>query len=285
MPFPLKRGGRNQPLEVQRLQYFLLRQGFPQTGHVDGRFGAKTESAVRAFQDKYEIRRSGRFDTATLAMAADLGYTVVNDDHYDAIAGDWPDRPAGLSRPDAARRNALFGCFRFRQNHADFRADPDQIEILDSCDRETRDWESVNIIDLAVPEFERLPPYGARRMRLHRAAAERFRALIDAWAAADLLHLLIAYVGAYNPRYIRGASGRRGHGIKHSTDVGNLSNHAFGTAFDVNNRQNGYGAHPAEVSHVGSVRELVPLANAHGVYWGGHFGKRDGMHFELAEGA
>jgi hypothetical protein len=33
------------------------------------------------------------------------------------------------------------------------------------------------------------------------------------------------------------------------------------------------------------VRELVPIANAFGFYWGGHFGagRVDGMHFEVAK--
>ena len=32
----------------------------------------------------------------------------------------------------------------------------------------------------------------------------------------------------------------------------------------------------------GCVRELVPIAHDHGFYWGGHFTRQDGMHFELA---
>lgn len=32
------------------------------------------------------------------------------------------------------------------------------------------------------------------------------------------------------------------------------------------------------------MRELVPIANDFGFYWGGHFRSRlDGMHFEIAE--
>jgi hypothetical protein len=36
------------------------------------------------------------------------------------------------------------------------------------------------------------------------------------------------------------------------------------------------GTMPALRGEHGSVRELVPLANAHGFYWGGHFSRRDG---------
>jgi hypothetical protein len=65
-----------------------------------------------------------------------------------------------------------------------------------------------------------------------------------------------------------------------------LSTHAFGCAFDINVPWNGYYKVPALVGDQGSVRELVPIANQHGFYWGGHFqyghGLSDGMHFEWA---
>lgn len=41
MPFFLLRGGRNVPLEVQRWQYFLLKQNILQVGQIDGNFGPK----------------------------------------------------------------------------------------------------------------------------------------------------------------------------------------------------------------------------------------------------
>ena len=46
------------------------------------------------------------------------------------------------------------------------------------------------------------------------------------------------------------------------------------------------------IGQIGCVRELVPIANECGFYWGGHFGKEvngkmvgrlDGMHFEIAK--
>jgi hypothetical protein len=73
------------------------------------------------------------------------------------------------------------------------------------------------------------------------------------------------------PRFIRG-----------SRSV--LSNHAYGSAFDINAAWNPLGATPADVDEKGSVIELVPLAHEFGFYWGGHFNSRpDGMHFEAAE--
>ena len=58
-----------------------------------------------------------------------------------------------------------------------------------------------------------------------------------------------------------------------------LSNHAFGTAFDINVQWNPLEALPGRT---GCVFELVPMAHRHGFYWGGHFSRRDGMHFEVA---
>jgi hypothetical protein len=62
-----------------------------------------------------------------------------------------------------------------------------------------------------------------------------------------------------------------------------LSNHAFGTAFDINADQNPLGHQPALPGEPGCVFELVPIAHKFGFYWGGHFkDRRDGMHFEIA---
>ena len=61
-----------------------------------------------------------------------------------------------------------------------------------------------------------------------------------------------------------------------------LSNHAWGTAFDINAALNPRGTVPVFRGQPGSVRELVPRANDLGFYWGGHFSRRDGMHFEVA---
>jgi D-alanyl-D-alanine carboxypeptidase len=65
---------------------------------------------------------------------------------------------------------------------------------------------------------------------------------------------------------------------------GELSNHAFGAAFDINFPWNPLGEVPALVGQRGCVRELVPIANRFGFFWGGHFHNRlDGNHFEVAQ--
>ncbi len=80
----------------------------------------------------------------------------------------------------------------------------------------------------------------------------------------------MTYDGAFNPRLIRGSAT-------------NLSCHAWGIAIDINVPWNGLGIVPSLKGQKGSVRELVKIANRLGFYWGGHFGRKDGMHFEIAK--
>jgi hypothetical protein len=95
--------------------------------------------------------------------------------------------------------------------------------------------------------------------------------LWKAWQAKSVLPLVLTFGGSFVPRFIRG-----------SRTV--LSNHAFGSAFDINVAWNLLGNTPALVGQKGSVRPLVSIANEYGFYWGGHFNsRRDGMHFEVAK--
>jgi len=85
------------------------------------------------------------------------------------------------------------------------------------------------------------------------------------------LPLVISWAGAFYPRFIRGSSS-------------SLSNHSWGTAFDINAPQNWLGQQPAAEGKPGSLLRLVPIANKWGFFWGGHYNSRpDGMHFELAK--
>src|ERR1700704_4918777 len=116
MPFFLKRGGANVALEVQRWQYFLLKQNVPQVGRIDAQFGLKSEEATKFFQVQQAIAVTGEFDAATRNVARNLGYTVVPDNHYDdKKPAAFPPKPTGLSSPDNESRNAGLTCFKFKQ--------------------------------------------------------------------------------------------------------------------------------------------------------------------------
>jgi hypothetical protein len=159
---------------------------------------------------------------------------------------------------DSEKRH-LFGSFSYV--HSPLPKDTEHIRITDG-------WDKKNIIGIDVPQISRIAGIG--KTYFHKAAAAQLQDLWRDWEAADLLHLVITWHGSYNPRFIRGS---RTH----------LSQHAFGTAFDINLAWNRLGSLPAFVGQKGSVRELVQIANENGFYWGGHFNRLDGMHFEIAK--
>lgn len=99
---------------------------------------------------------------------------------------------------------------------------------------------------------------------------KKLRGFFNEIEKQKMLSLLISYGGSYNARLIRGSKTA-------------LSNHCFGTAFDINMQWNQLDAEPIALGLKGSIRELVPLAHEYGFYWGGHFSRKDGMHFEIAQ--
>ncbi len=285
MAFLLSRGGANVIAEVQRWQYFLLRMDIGQVGAIDGDFGLNTETATKFFQVKCGISTTGRVDDQTLGEATKHGYTIVDDDHYEQIADEgFPPRPPDLQSPTDEARHQNFGCFRFSQLPRAQRPDAEAIVTKGSCDGHQVDWTAANIIRLPVPQL-RFARGSSGTIRCHEAAAPVFRAMFEAWERDDLLHLVRTYEGAFNARYKRDQAplGSAGHGELRSSDVGALSNHAFGSALDINAGDNPFRQMPAICGHRGCVRELVAAANRVGVFWGGHFGSpKDGMHFEVS---
>ncbi len=179
-------------------------------------------------------------------------------------AGDpsWPPRPDfSILTDHGGARQRVLGRIEWVRASGDF------IRI-------TNGWERQHLVEVFIPQLAHVPGGNGGRLRFHRVAAEQLRRLFAAWEAAGLLHLLKTFDGAWVPRTIR-------------LHPRVLSNHAYGTAFDINAAWNGMLRVPALVGQPGSVRELVPLANAHGFYWGGHWnfdgkGAADGMHFEWA---
>lgn len=125
-------------------------------------------------------------------------------------------------------------------------------------------WVRANIVSITIP-------WQNRRITAHRLAAPIFAAVWQAWADAGLLDRVLTFGGSWVPRYKRGRSG--------SDDA--LSNHSWGAAFDINPSWNPLGGIPAPSGSKGCILELVPIAKAHGMAWGGEFKSRvDGMHFE-----
>ena len=285
MPFKLSRGGPNVIAEVQRWQYFLNRIGISQVGLIDGDFGIKTETATKFFQVQSGLTANGKVNEQTLEKAQELGYTILPDNYYTDRAGtDFPAEPGNLQSPSNASRNATFTCFKFIQRPLAQRPDEEAIVIKGSCDGSLADWTAAKIVQIPVPQLRFAKGFNGT-VRCHKLAAPMITKLFEAWENADLLHLIMSYEGCFVPRYKRDQAppGTGGHGDKKSSDVSELSNHSFGSAFDINFPDNMLGRVPAQCGRRGSTRELVKAANDLGWFWGGHFSKQDGMHFEISK--
>lgn len=156
------------------------------------------------------------------------------------------------------QRVARFGRFAFEPDPQP--ANPEAIRILG-------DWPIKNIVK--VPCLE-LGAVGRTSCLLHRAAAESFVKLWRAWDKAGLLAHVKTWNGSFVPRFKRGKAGG---------GVAALSNHSWGTAFDINARLYPLGF---KVPELAPIRDLGRIANELGWFWGGNFRSRpDGQHFEF----
>jgi hypothetical protein len=246
--------------DVRKWQYFLIGQGFL-SGKADGAFGAHTHAATVEFQKKYFLEQDGVVGHQTIVQAIQLGFTVLDETVDESKnSPNWPPKPAFPPLVGTAARQALFGKFAYR--HQPEPGNYENIRILG-------DWKEKNIVKVEIPQLKGISGGAGGIVWFHRLAAGQLKSMWGAWEKAGLLARILSWGGSFVPRLVRGS--------------GSLSNHAFGTAFDINCAQNPLGAQPPLTGEKGSVRELIPIANEYGFFWGGHYEKRlDGMHFEVA---
>lgn len=131
-------------------------------------------------------------------------------------------------------------------------------------------WEAANVERLL---FSLSRPGETRSARVHKAAAPHFVRFFDLIDKHGLRGHLETFDGSLVVRMKRGK--------EKSTDVADASTHSFGAAIDLNAKWNPLGKAPAPAGSIGSLVELVPLAEECGLVWGGHWKKPDGMHFEV----
>lgn len=261
-PKPLRVGDKGP--EVSAWQLFLRGRGYSIV--ADGDFGQFTDRATRAFQKSELLPESGVVDLVTLAHAAKHGFGAPVGGPLQPVetrGPEWPPKPDFLPLSGNVARSQVFGGFSFVP--APTPGNPEGIRITDG-------WDKMNIAMVHIPQLKGVIGAPADcRVPLHKLAAEPARALFERWEKAGLLPLVKSWAGSWAPRFIRGSNT-------------SLSNHAYGSAFDINAAWNGLGVVPALAGRTGSVRELVPIATELGFYWGGFFsGRQDGMHFELAK--
>ena len=232
------------------------------TGVIDNDFGPKTLSATQLFQAKYKLKADGIVGPGTWAKAIALGFNLGLEDNFSTVESlNFPPKPDFEPLVSKAQREALFGKITFVV--ASTAANKEAIKI-------TNDFQKKNIVIVDLPQLAKATGGKFKRMSFHRLAVPQLKAFFEEIETAGLLDLILSFGGGYMPRFIRG-----GRSV--------LSNHAYGTAFDINMTWNGLNKTPALKGTRGSVRELVQIAHKHGFYWGGHFSRADGMHFEIAK--
>ena len=234
---------------------------------ISGTFDVATVAETKRFQGSCNLYPvDGIVGTDTYAAAISRGLNVVTDDPSFEDGPGWPARP-DFGQMSYAQREDVFG--RFSYVPAKIPSNPEAIKILGS-------WVADNIVNVQFPQP--IPAAGDDVVSsvFHKRIADQVKGLFDAWFEAGLWSQILTWDGSWAPRFIRG-----------SDTV--LSNHAWATAFDVNCRWNQLGHTPVLKGKPGSVRELVKIANDHGMFWGGHFvtlsgnlKRIDGMHFEIA---
>lgn len=248
---------------VQRWQEFLIGQSLlesedilvdDQGNQVDNVFSDDTLEATKKFQASVGLPADGSVGNQTYVEAMKKGFAIVDSDD-----GEFPPKPADLIPLNQEGRFDTFGRF-------DWAAGANGSIVIQG------NWAQQNIVTVDIPQLNGVDmggPTCSGKIKFHRLAVAQLQGMWAAWEAAGLLDRVLTYGGSFVPRFIRGST--------HS-----LSNHTFGSAFDINVAWNQLGHEPAAKGQEGSVRELVPIANEYGFYWGGHFSRRDGMHFEVS---
>ncbi|NBV99878.1 MAG: hypothetical protein EBR67_10320 [Proteobacteria bacterium] len=239
--------------QVRIWENFLFGRGFFQ-GVVDGVFTNETKTATAKFQKEYGLIDDGIVGPRTLSLAKAMGCPDLT------VSESKSSRIEPLNNIE---REKLFGKFSFIP--APTSANPEAITITDK-------WPESNIISVAVPQLRDLKGVPASlKVPVNKFISEQFLSMWEEWEKLGLLDLVLTFNGTWVPRYIRG-----------SRSI--LSNHSWGTAFDINVPFNPLGSKPAPRGVKGSVVDLVPIAEKYGFYWGGNFTKRpDGMHFEACK--
>jgi len=121
-------------------------------------------------------------------------------------------------------------------------------------DPSSADWQRDNLTTLE--------PVPGQRWQVHRNAAKSFEGLFNDLKAAGYP---LTSSGGFNYRNIRGGN--------------RLSQHAFGTAIDINAASNPM-LRPGQAVVTDLPSNIAELAARHNLEWGGNWKRPDAMHFE-----
>lgn len=273
--------GKNDPFDTAVVQKLLAvaatllgKTSFIPSNY-DGRIDDSTIKAIETFQR--DVLRATKPDGRIDPGGATFRKLVQAAGEVDVNPDGWPARPAGVTQLTASARDGIFSTFVITDpSHTNYPG----YEDTTSTDPDAKDdivikggWVGRNIHEVTIPQLAKIVVPAAPKKYFHKRAIPQLLGLWQAWDDAGLLDRIRTFDGAYNARYMR-----NGPHIQ-----SRLSNHAWGTAFDINERTNKLGQTPAVSWEAGCVFDLVPLAVRWGFYWGGWFGggRVDGMHFEV----
>lgn len=235
---------------------------------VDGVFDQDTKLETERFQRDagfFGDDVDGIVGNMTLGKAAAVGFSLAVDQSLSEVGPTWPAVTSfpGVKPINSIEREKLFGKFSYVA--APVAGNAEAIRLTDN-------WARDNIVTVSIPQLKGvLGTSPNSKVQFHAKGAKQLQDVFAAWEAAGLKDRVLTWGGTWVPRFVRGSRTA-------------LSNHAWGTAFDINVQWNMLGTVPALKGKKGSVRELVGIATEHGFYWGGwgwNSGRADGMHFEL----
>lgn len=247
---------------------FLHERGL--TANTSDTFDADSKQGTRRFQQWLieknpgkGIQADGHPGNQTLGYACGISGSdwMTPGAIADAVGIAYPPRDATLPKMTSRDLDDAFGEARWIA--------ATQPPVAGGPIKFTNSFDAEHIGHVKVPQLIGItgaPASGTETM--NKAVMPQLCALWAAWERQGILRLITGYAGLWVPRFVRG-----------STTV--LSNHARGTAFDINASANWLSHLPAFPGENGSLFKHVPIAQDYGFSWGGHYAKRlDGMHFE-----
>lgn len=157
--------------------------------------------------------------------------------------------------PEGKFDHTLFGHVRFRTVSPEWKRG-DKIVFISGFD--TND-----VTDVFVPQLKNVPGSNGGKVRFHKRAHEQLLAVFNLIEKRQQLNVITTCGGTFNPRLKRPTSGKLNK---------TPSNHAFGTAIDLNEDADGFGS---------TVAPVAPVFEAFGFLWGKAF--NDPMHFEVKQ--
>jgi hypothetical protein len=265
-----KLGFNSSGQDIQVIQSILAGLGYLSNDQLSGELDQNMIKALEKIAKKYNIRfdRNNPLskDLLDLFLGFEFGEDFLPADPSLIPPKDlanqtnWPPKPTDLKPLGVLQAERLYGKIEWK------RGSGDGIIVTNGFNQ--------NMITINLPQLAKIKNPTSTKIRCHKLAAQPIMRLWQEWENMGFLNKIENWGGCLNSRTVRPKK-------KGSGPTNTLSNHAFGVAFDINTISNARGKIPPRIGEKGCIRELVPIANKLGFYWGGHFSHPDGMHFEL----